>query len=325
MLPTVPQQGPRRWIPWHATCPHYPDLVANVLSVNLARVRANPDAPSISTGIDKAAVHEAVMVRSPGPMRGGLGSGLVGDTIGNHKVHGGDDQAVYAYAREDLDGWETQLARKLTNGMFGENLTTTDVDVTGARIGERWRSVPMDWCSKSPRPVFPAAPFRPSYNWITGSRPSPRRRNPEPICGLSHRERCGPGTRLARLPPRSRCDHRRCIPRPDVRIGPASAVVAGRRAPVELKDYARDGLRRTSRRLVGVLGRCRRRCGGIRTAVSRCGDIARNGLRSAARPAQVFRRLDPSRGLNPPPGRDPTPGLKVKSWGHYHYDGYLAG
>ena len=139
MLPTVPQQGPRRWIPWYATRPHYPDLVANVLSVNLARVRANPDAPSISTGIDKAAVDEAVMVRSPGPMRGGLGSGLVGDTIGNHKVHGGDDQAVYAYAREDLDGWETQLARSLTNGMFGENLTTTDVDVTGARIGERWR------------------------------------------------------------------------------------------------------------------------------------------------------------------------------------------
>ncbi len=79
------------------------------------------------------------MVRPPGPMRGGLGSGLVGDTIGNHKVHGGDDQADYAYAREDLDGWETQLARSLTNGMFGENLTTTDVDVTGARIGERWR------------------------------------------------------------------------------------------------------------------------------------------------------------------------------------------
>ena len=66
-------------------------------------------------------------------------AGSVGDTIGNHKLHGGDDQAVYAYAREDLDGWETQLARKLTNGMFGENLTTTDVDVTGARIGERWR------------------------------------------------------------------------------------------------------------------------------------------------------------------------------------------
>lgn len=78
------------------------------------------------------------MVRAPGPMHGGLGSGLVGDTIGNQKVHGGDDQAVYAYAREDLDAWEARLDRSLTNGMFGENLTTSGVDVTQARIGERW-------------------------------------------------------------------------------------------------------------------------------------------------------------------------------------------
>jgi MOSC domain-containing protein YiiM len=72
-------------------------------------------------------------------MRGGLGSGLVGDVIGNQKLHGGDDQAVYAYAREDLDAWEAQIALSLTNGMFGENLTTSGVDVTQARIGERWR------------------------------------------------------------------------------------------------------------------------------------------------------------------------------------------
>jgi len=72
-------------------------------------------------------------------MHGGLGSGLVGDTICNQKLHGGDDQAVYAYAREDLDAWEVQLQRDLTNGIFGENLTTMGIDVTGSRIGERWR------------------------------------------------------------------------------------------------------------------------------------------------------------------------------------------
>ena len=72
-------------------------------------------------------------------MRGGLGSGLVGDFIGNHKVHGGDDQAVYAYAREDLDAWEILLARTLANGTFGENITTFGVEVSGALIGERWR------------------------------------------------------------------------------------------------------------------------------------------------------------------------------------------
>jgi MOSC domain-containing protein YiiM len=115
--------------------------VANVLSVNVARARTNPDPRAMSkvTGIDKIGTAEAVKVRAPGSMRGGLGSGLVGDTIGNKKFHGGDDQAVYAYAREDLDDWEARLERKLSDGMFGENLTTSGMDVTGARIGERWR------------------------------------------------------------------------------------------------------------------------------------------------------------------------------------------
>ncbi|AEV75470.1 hypothetical protein MycrhN_4990 [Mycolicibacterium rhodesiae NBB3] len=112
--------------------------MAKVVSVNLAQVRANPAAPSRKTGIDKSPTAEAVMVRAPGSMRSGLGSGLVGDTIGNKKFHGGDDQAVYAYAREDLDEWESRLGRPLTDGMFGENLTTSGVEVTHARIGERW-------------------------------------------------------------------------------------------------------------------------------------------------------------------------------------------
>jgi MOSC domain-containing protein YiiM len=115
--------------------------MATVLSVNVARVRENPDPHAMSnvTGIDKVAVSEPVMVRAPGPMHGGIGSGLVGDFIGNQKFHGGDDQAVYVYAREDLDAWEMQLERTLANGNFGENLTTSGVDVNGLRIGERWR------------------------------------------------------------------------------------------------------------------------------------------------------------------------------------------
>lgn len=108
--------------------------MALVLSVNLARVRPNPDAPAKPTGIDKAPVDDPVLVRAPE-----TGSGLAGDSIGNRRLHGGPDQAVYVYAREDLDEWERRLERPLSNGMFGENLTTTGVDVTGARIGERWR------------------------------------------------------------------------------------------------------------------------------------------------------------------------------------------
>ena len=108
-----------------------------MLTVNSAHV--GPGVRAALTGIDKRPVDGPVPVRPPGSMRAGLGSGLVGDTIGNNKFHGGDDQAVYAYAREDLDAWQDRLDRELTNGMFGENITTAGVDVTNAVIGERWR------------------------------------------------------------------------------------------------------------------------------------------------------------------------------------------
>jgi MOSC domain-containing protein YiiM len=39
----------------------------------------------------------------PGPESCGLASGLVGDRILDGGHHGGDDQAVYAFAREDVD------------------------------------------------------------------------------------------------------------------------------------------------------------------------------------------------------------------------------
>ena len=103
------------------------------------RTQPAGDGVKPKTGIDKRPTDEPVVVRAPGPMRSGLGSGLEGDVIGNQKLHGGDDQAVYAYAREDLDAWEARLGRELTNGMFGENITTAGVDVSGALIGERWR------------------------------------------------------------------------------------------------------------------------------------------------------------------------------------------
>ncbi|MGE0218915.1 MOSC domain-containing protein [Mycolicibacterium sp.] len=108
----------------------------SVLSVNTAAELT--DLSGLRTGIDKRPSTDPLAVRAPGPRKGGLGSGLVGDSIGNDRHHGGDDQAVYAYAREDLDGWQAQLERPLTNGMFGENLTTTGVDLTACLVGERW-------------------------------------------------------------------------------------------------------------------------------------------------------------------------------------------
>lgn len=93
------------------------------------------------TGIDKRPVDGAVAVTAPGP-KGTGAVGLDGDRACDVKHHGGPDQAVYAYAREDLDWWEAELARPLHNGVFGENLTTSGLDVNGALIGERWRIGP---------------------------------------------------------------------------------------------------------------------------------------------------------------------------------------
>ena len=65
--------------------------------------------------------------------------GLAGDEQADLENHGGVEQAVYVYAREDLDFWAGQIGRELRDGAFGENLTTAGLDVTNARIGERWR------------------------------------------------------------------------------------------------------------------------------------------------------------------------------------------
>ena len=113
--------------------------MATVVSVNLGRAQPTEHSSMGVTGIDKQPVAGPIEVRAPGRKRGGLGSGLVGDAICDQRYHGGDDQAVYAYAREDLDSFATALGRPLGNGCFGENLTTAQLDVTAALIGERWR------------------------------------------------------------------------------------------------------------------------------------------------------------------------------------------
>ncbi len=114
-----------------------------LLSVNLGRAEAVPytDNPEGVTGIDKRPVVGPVRVSAPGP-KGVGGSGLAGDAVCKLEHHGGDDQAVYAMAREDLDEWERELGRTLADGAFGENLTTRGLDVSGALIGERWRIGP---------------------------------------------------------------------------------------------------------------------------------------------------------------------------------------
>ena len=129
-----------------------------LLSVNVGKPRPNPWKGLSATGIDKRPVDGPVTVTAPGP-KGTGAVGLDGDRAYDVKHHGGPDQAVYAYAREDLDGWEAELNRPLHNGVFGENLTTIGLDVNAALIGERWHIGP-DLVLEVSCPRIPCATFQ---------------------------------------------------------------------------------------------------------------------------------------------------------------------
>jgi MOSC domain-containing protein YiiM len=104
---------------------------ARVVSVNRGKIKDFVHGvKSGQTAIDKRPVTGPVAVRW---------LGLEGDEQADKENHGGTEQAVYVYAREDLDWWTEQLRRELRDGMFGENITTAGIDVSGALIGETWR------------------------------------------------------------------------------------------------------------------------------------------------------------------------------------------
>ena len=86
-------------------------------------------------GIGRSAIEKHPVT---GPVRVAT-LGIEGDQVADTVHHGGIDQAVYAFAREDLDEWADQLGAPIADGMFGENLTTSGIDVNEALVGERWR------------------------------------------------------------------------------------------------------------------------------------------------------------------------------------------
>jgi MOSC domain-containing protein YiiM len=129
-----------------------------IASVNVGQPRPNPWKTVKLTGIDKRPVDGPVMVSRPRAKGMGL-VGLAGDRVYDVLNHGGPDQAVYAYAREDLDFWVAELGRPLPNGVFGENLTTEGIGVNDALIGERWRIGP-DVILEASCPRIPCGTFQ---------------------------------------------------------------------------------------------------------------------------------------------------------------------
>jgi MOSC domain-containing protein YiiM len=124
-------------------------VLASVLSINVGRVQARAGSKLGCTAIDKRPVTGPVRVSA---------LGLAGDEQADHDHHGGVDQAVYAFAREDLDRWERELGRQLGAGQFGENLTTVGIDLAATVIGERWRVGQVEFEVSCPR--VPCATFQ---------------------------------------------------------------------------------------------------------------------------------------------------------------------
>jgi MOSC domain-containing protein YiiM len=137
-----------------------PDVaIARVVSVNTGRGRDEEWAGRLKrTAIDKRPVAGPVAV-------GRLG--LAGDEQVDKPDHGGYEQALYAYAREDLDWWVERLGRDLASGTFGENITTSGVEVTGGLIGEVWRLGSAVVQVTSPRiPCAVFAGWMDEHQWV---------------------------------------------------------------------------------------------------------------------------------------------------------------
>jgi len=92
----------------------------------------DPPVASLGTlsGIDKRAC--------AGPVEVGA-HGLAGDAQADRRFHGGKDRALYAYGETDADHWVAALGSDLPPGSFGENLRIQGLEVSHARLGERWR------------------------------------------------------------------------------------------------------------------------------------------------------------------------------------------
>ena len=111
-----------------------------VRSVNIGQSKPAEWAEVGATSIEKLATPEPVTVGR---------EGIVTDTQTDRRHHGGEEQAVYAFAREDLDVWGSRLGVTLRDGQFAENLTTEGIDINAALVGEQWRigTVLLQICS----------------------------------------------------------------------------------------------------------------------------------------------------------------------------------
>ena len=103
-----------------------------LISLNVAQPRlVLRNGEPVSTGIFKEPIAGRVMMRT---------LNIDGDRQADLSVHGGPSKAVYVYPAEHYEFWKGEFPEmSLPWGMFGENLTTTDLLETEINIGDIFR------------------------------------------------------------------------------------------------------------------------------------------------------------------------------------------
>lgn len=129
-----------------------------VISVNIGKAEkiGGPGSAKYypaKTGIFKKPVDGSVLIGK---------TGLTGDAVVNIKHHGGVDQAVYIYSREDYAFWEEKLGTHCPHGLFGENITVEGLLSGEALVGDRYSFGDLVMEVTSPR--IPCATFAARMN-----------------------------------------------------------------------------------------------------------------------------------------------------------------
>ena len=103
-----------------------------VISVNIGEKKTiNYKGKIIETGIFKKPVNHSIFLGE---------EDVENDAVIDRRYHGGIDQAVYAYAENHYQYWQ-ELYPNLNwkYGMFGENLTISNLDETQIQVGNIYK------------------------------------------------------------------------------------------------------------------------------------------------------------------------------------------
>lgn len=99
-----------------------------LISVNAGKEQTQVNKGRIEiTGIYKIALQGSVQITS---------LGIADDFIGSPKHHGGPDQALYVYGEADYQWWANETGKEMHPGMFGENLTISELTCADFNIGD---------------------------------------------------------------------------------------------------------------------------------------------------------------------------------------------